>query len=94
MTAQVIADQLEVSKRTVYRDVASLQAMSVPVEGEAGIGYVMRAGFDLPPLMLTAEEVEALEVDLAKLTAQVDTLEGALAQRKFDRGPDPRLQHD
>lgn len=65
--AQDIADQLEVTKRTVYRDVASLQAMSVPVEGEAGIGYVMRAGFDLPPLMLTAEEVEALFVGAALL---------------------------
>lgn len=67
VTAQSIADQLEVTKRTVYRDIASLQAMSVPIEGEAGIGYVMRAGFDLPPLMLTAEEVEALFVGAALL---------------------------
>ena len=67
VTAQAIADQLEVTKRTVYRDVAALQAMSVPVEGEAGIGYVMRSGFDLPPLMFTSDEVEALFVGAALL---------------------------
>ncbi|QGX99808.1 YafY family transcriptional regulator [Roseovarius faecimaris] len=67
VTAQAIADQLEVTKRTVYRDISSLQAMSVPIEGEAGIGYVMRAGFDLPPLMFTAQEVEALFVGAALL---------------------------
>ena len=67
VTAQGIAEQLEVTKRTIYRDVAALQAMSVPIEGEAGIGYIMRAGFDLPPLMLTSEEVEALFVGAALL---------------------------
>lgn len=67
VTAETIAAQLEVTKRTVYRDVAALQAMSVPIEGEAGVGYVMRAGFDLPPLMFTSEEVEALFVGAALL---------------------------
>lgn len=67
VTAETIAAQLEVTKRTVYRDVAALQAMSVPIEGEAGVGYVMRAGFDLPPLMFTASEVEALFVGAALL---------------------------
>ncbi|MFK7939287.1 MAG: helix-turn-helix transcriptional regulator [Roseovarius sp.] len=71
--AKDIADQLEVTKRTVYRDVASLQAMSVPIEGEAGIGYIMRAGFDMPPLMLTADEVEALFVGAALLQRTGDT---------------------
>src|SRR3954463_15875456 len=52
LTAAAIAETLEVTKRTVYRDVASLQAMSVPIYGEAGVGYVMRPGYDLPPLML------------------------------------------
>ncbi|MDA3859427.1 MAG: WYL domain-containing protein [Roseovarius sp.] len=51
----------------MYRDVAALQAMRVPVEGEAGVGYVMRAGFDLPPLMFTSEELEALYVGMALL---------------------------
>jgi len=67
VTAQVIAEALEVTPRTVYRDMAALQGMRVPIEGEAGIGYVMRAGFDLPPLMLTTEEVEALFVGAALL---------------------------
>lgn len=67
MTAEGIATQLEVAKRTIYRDIASLQALSVPIYGEAGIGYVMRSGYDLPPLMLSIEEVEALVVALGLL---------------------------
>jgi predicted DNA-binding transcriptional regulator YafY len=67
LTAGAMAAQLEVTKRTVYRDIAALQAMRVPIEGEAGIGYLMRPGFDLPPLMFTAEEVEAISVGLALL---------------------------
>ena len=66
-TAQEQAEALEVVPRTIYRDIAALQAMRVPIEGEAGIGYVMRAGFDLPPLMFTTEEVEAIVVGLALL---------------------------
>lgn len=67
MTAQAIADSLEVAKRTIYRDIAALQAMRLPIEGEAGVGYVMRAGYDLPPLMFTSEEMEAIVVGLALL---------------------------
>jgi predicted DNA-binding transcriptional regulator YafY len=67
VTAEAMAAQLEVTKRTVYRDIASLQALSVPIYGEAGIGYVMRAGYDLPPLMLSIDEVEALVVALGLL---------------------------
>ncbi len=67
MTAQQIADALEVNKRTIYRDMVALQAMRLPIEGEAGIGYIMRAGFDLPPLMFTQDEVEAILVGLALL---------------------------
>ena len=67
VTARALADELEVTPRTIYRDVAALQAMRVPVEGEAGVGYVLRAGFDLPPLMFTAEELEALYVGMALL---------------------------
>lgn len=67
MTAQEIAETLEVSPRTVYRDIAALQAMRTPIEGEAGIGYVMRPGYDLPPLDFDTEEVEALVVALSLL---------------------------
>lgn len=59
-TAQSLAERLEVSQRTVYRDIADLIGSGVPIEGEAGVGYVMRAGYDLPPLMFTNDEVAAL----------------------------------
>jgi biotin operon repressor len=59
LTAEAIAAELETSKRTVYRDIATLMAQRVPIRGEAGIGYVLEGGFDLPPLMLTPDEIEA-----------------------------------
>jgi len=58
-TADAIAEELETSKRTVYRDVATLMGQRVPIRGEAGMGYVLEQGFDLPPLMLTPDEIEA-----------------------------------
>lgn len=60
VTAHSLAERLEVSKRTVYRDVADLIGSGVPIEGEAGVGYVMRAGYDMPPLMFTTDEIVAL----------------------------------
>ena len=60
VTAQALAERLEVSTRTIYRDIADLQGTGVPIEGEAGVGYIMAAGFDLPPLMFTRDEVTAL----------------------------------
>jgi predicted DNA-binding transcriptional regulator YafY len=59
-TARFLAERLEVSERTVYRDIADLMAQGVPIEGEAGVGYRMRPGFDLPPLMFTHDEAKAL----------------------------------
>ena len=59
-TAAFLARRLEVSERTVYRDVADLQHQGVPIEGEAGIGYRLGKGFDLPPLMFSQEEASAL----------------------------------
>ncbi|HUX37061.1 MAG TPA: YafY family protein [Rectinemataceae bacterium] len=56
----VLAKELGVSLRTLYRDIASLQAQGAPIEGEAGVGFVLRPGFTLPPLMFGAEEIEAL----------------------------------
>jgi len=61
-TAAWLAGRLEVSARTVYRDVADLQAQGVPIEGEAGVGYRLGKGFDLPPLMFTPDEARALAV--------------------------------
>ena len=60
--ARALADALGVSLRTVYRDVADLQLSGVPIEGEAGVGYVLRKGADIPPLMFNADELEALVV--------------------------------
>jgi predicted DNA-binding transcriptional regulator YafY len=62
MTAATIAERLEVTVRTIYRDVATLQARRVPIEGAPGIGYVLRRGFDLPPLMFTVDEIDAIAV--------------------------------
>jgi predicted DNA-binding transcriptional regulator YafY len=59
ITAAAMAEELETSLRTVYRDIAELIAQRVPVRGEAGIGYMLEAGFDMPPLMLTPDEIEA-----------------------------------
>ncbi len=60
MTAASIAGELEVSERTVYRDIRDLVLSGVPVEGEAGVGYMLRRGFDLPPLMFSEQEIEAM----------------------------------
>jgi len=62
MPARQLAQTLAVSQRTVYRDVADLQRSGVPIEGEAGVGYVLRKGSDIPPLMFNADELEALVV--------------------------------
>lgn len=60
VTAATLAQELEVSLRTIYRDVQDLASSGVPIEGEAGVGYCLPRGFDLPPLMFDEDEVEAL----------------------------------
>jgi predicted DNA-binding transcriptional regulator YafY len=64
VTAAKLAEQFEVSERTIYRDIADLMASGVPIEGEAGVGYIMRSGYDVPPLMFTKAEVEAVALGL------------------------------
>jgi len=59
LTADAIAAELETSRRTIYRDIATLIGQRVPIRGEAGMGYILEKGFDLPPLMLTPDEIEA-----------------------------------
>jgi predicted DNA-binding transcriptional regulator YafY len=60
VSGQHLAAELGVSLRTIYRDIATLVAQGAPIDGEAGLGYVLRPGFVLPPLMFTVEEIEAL----------------------------------
>jgi predicted DNA-binding transcriptional regulator YafY len=71
-TAAFLAERLEVSERTVYRDVADLQHQGVPLEGEAGVGYRLGAGFDLPPLMFTQDEATALVASARLAQSWVD----------------------
>lgn len=59
-TARHLAEELEVHERTIYRDMNDLVCSGVPIRGEAGMGYTLEKGFDLPPLMFTREEIEAL----------------------------------
>jgi predicted DNA-binding transcriptional regulator YafY len=60
VTSAQLADELEVARRTIYRDIAHLIGQRVPIEGEAGFGYVLDPKYDMPPLMLTPEEIEAV----------------------------------
>jgi predicted DNA-binding transcriptional regulator YafY len=64
VTARRLAEMLEVSDRTIYRDIADLMASGVPIEGEAGVGYILRSGYDLPPLMFNKAEAEAMMMGL------------------------------
>lgn len=73
VTASALAEELEVTPRTVYRDIAALQASRVPIEGAAGIGYILRRGYDLPPLMFTEDELEAVLVGMRLLRRTRDS---------------------
>jgi predicted DNA-binding transcriptional regulator YafY len=81
VTAEALAVELETSKRTVYRDIADLIGQRVPIRGEAGVGYVMQAGLDLPPLMLTPDEIEAAVLGAQWVTRHSDS---ALARAAED----------
>jgi len=92
VAAHALACSLEVTKRTIYRDIVALQATGVPIEGAAGIGYVMRAGYNLPPLMFTADEIEAIVVGLSLLGRTGDSglqsSAGRVSQKIADVLPD------
>ncbi|MGD1882087.1 MAG: helix-turn-helix transcriptional regulator [Paracoccaceae bacterium] len=83
LPAQTLADTLEVSVRTIYRDIATLQARQTPIEGAPGLGYVMRKGYDLPPLNLDAEEAEARAVGLSMIARTGDAGLWRAAQQAF-----------
>ncbi|MCP4410049.1 MAG: YafY family transcriptional regulator [Gammaproteobacteria bacterium] len=79
-TARWLAEVLEVSERTVYRDIQDLMSSGVPIEGEAGIGYVIRRGYDLPPLMFTRDEIAALTLGARIINSWADPGLAAAAQ--------------
>ena len=83
-TAKWLAEKLEVSERTIYRDIQDLMLSGVPIEGEAGVGYVLRHGFDIPPIMFTKDEIEALVI-AARL---VKTWAGSKLARSADSALD------
>jgi predicted DNA-binding transcriptional regulator YafY len=85
ITAQQMADRLEVSERSIYRDIAALQAMRVPIEGERGIGYILRPGFHLPPLMFSVEETEAIVLGMALTQRTGDRDLGEASTRVLDK---------
>jgi predicted DNA-binding transcriptional regulator YafY len=72
VTAQRLADELDVSVRTIYRDVQTLIELGAPIDGEAGLGYLLRGGFFLPPLMFGEDESEALVVGARWVQKQGD----------------------
>src|SRR6185369_4862533 len=72
VTAETLAHELEVSVRTVYRDIETLQAQGAPIEGEAGVGYVLKPGFVLPPLMFSVDEIEALVLGVSWVADRAD----------------------
>src|SRR6266702_2691985 len=85
LTAAALAEKLEVTVRTIYRDVATLQARRVPIEGAPGVGYVLRKGFDLPPLMFTVDEVEAITVGARLVQRLRDSELQQAAKRVLDK---------
>lgn len=74
VTASEMAAELEVSSRTVYRDVAELIGQRVPISGEAGFGYVLDDSYDMPPLMLTPDEIEAAVLGAQWVAGQGDAV--------------------
>jgi predicted DNA-binding transcriptional regulator YafY len=85
ITALDLARELEVSERTIYRDVQALVLAGVPVEGEAGIGYILRQGYELPPLMFTLEEAKALALGVRMVIAWGDNELQKSAQSVLDK---------
>lgn len=99
VTAARLAADAGVSPRTLYRDIQALRELGAPVEGEAGVGYVMRAGFFLPPLMFSREELEALVLGARWVETQPDdplarSAKNALGKIAAAAPPDLRARID
>ncbi len=84
-TASWLAERLEVSERTIYRDIKDLLLSGVNIEGEAGVGYVVRCGFDLPPLMFSEEEISALTLGARIVESWADPALATAAQSALSK---------
>lgn len=84
-TAEYLAEVLEISVRTVYRDIRDLLCAGVPVRGEAGMGYALEKGYDLPPLMFTNEEIEALTLGARLVRCWADPTLAKAADRALSK---------
>ena len=84
-TALWLAEKLEVSERTIYRDIRDLMTTGVPIEGEAGVGYALRKGFDLPPLMFNQEELAALSLGARIVRSWADPQLANAAERVLSK---------
>ena len=96
-TAKTLAERLEVSPRTIYRDIADLMASGVPIAGEAGFGYVMEDGYEVPPLMFSRDEIVALVAGARLIRAwggagMARAAEEALVKIEAVLPPDARVQ--
>lgn len=85
ITAEQLSDVMEVSVRTIYRDIQALTLSGVPVDGEAGIGYMLRPGYQLPPLMFNFDEMQALLLGARMVEAWTDPDLAAGAQRAVQK---------
>ncbi|WP_367026750.1 YafY family protein [Methylococcus sp. ANG] len=85
VTARALAERLEVSERTIYRDIQDISLSGIPVEGEAGVGYTLRHAIDIPPIMFTAAELEALAVGARMVKSWAGTELGHSAQSVLDK---------
>jgi predicted DNA-binding transcriptional regulator YafY len=80
ITALCIAAEVETSIRTIYRDIVTLQASGVPIDGETGVGYVLRTGYDLPPMMFSRDELEAIVLGMYLVRDRADSEVGRAAE--------------
>jgi predicted DNA-binding transcriptional regulator YafY len=97
VSGRVLAKELEVSLRTLYRDITTLKSIGAPIEGEAGMGFVLRPGYTLPPLMFSAEEIEATVLGIRWVIERGDNrlvLAARNALSKIGAVVPPKLKED
>lgn len=98
VSAEKLAERLDVSTRTIYRDIATLQSQGAEIEGEAGLGYILKPTFDLPPMMFTADELEALRIGAEWVAKQAngefsEAVSHALAKISAVLPPEHQAKH-